>query len=415
MPIFDYVATDARGKQVKGAVEADSQALAINQVREMHYFPTRVTERRTKDRSAPSKGSALQIQIKIPGMAGRVGAKQLTPFTRQLSTLIDAGLPLIRSLGVLRKQMKPCTLKDILETVSEDVEGGSTFSEALSKHPRAFSKLFVNMVKAGEVGGVLDTVLQRLADFAEKTAALQRKIKGAMIYPIVVIFVIIGVLVVIFKFVIPTFVEMFKDIDQALPGPTQFLIGINNFLRTKQALLIPVVLVVLIGLFKLLQRTRKGGAAIDKMKLKVPIFGPLIQKLVVARFSRTLGTLISSGVPILQALSITKETAGNIVVSRAIGNVHDSIREGETIAGPLEDSGVFPPLVTSMIAVGEETGNLDQMLVKVADTYDDEVDTAVAGLASTMEPLLIIFMGLIVGFIVVAMFIPLIQMAMSLS
>ena len=414
MPVFDYVATDARGKQVKGAVEAESQALAINQVREMHYFPTRVTERRAKSKST-SKGGALNFQIKIPGLAGRVSAKHLTPFTRQLSTLIDAGLPLIRSLGVLRKQMKPCTLKDILETVSQDVEGGSTFSEALAKHPRAFSKLFVNMVKAGEVGGVLDTVLQRLAEFAEKSTALRRKIKGAMIYPIVVIFVIIGVLFVIFKFVIPTFVEMFKDIEQALPAPTQILININNFFRTKQALFIPVGLIILIISFRLIKRTRKGGAAIDKIKLKLPLFGTLIQKLVVARFSRTLGTLISSGVPILQALSITKETAGNVIVSRAISNVHDSIREGETIAGPLEDSGVFPPLVTSMIAVGEETGNLDQMLIKVADTYDDEVDTAVASLASTMEPLLIVIMGLIVGFIVIAMFIPLIQMATSLT
>lgn len=414
MPVFNYVATDARGKQVKGAVEAESQALAINQVREMHCFPTRVTERRAKAKSAPKEG-ALQFQIKIPGLAGRVSAKHLTPFTRQLSTLIDAGLPLIRSLGVLQKQMKPCALKDILETVSHDVEGGSTFSEALAKHPRAFSKLFVNMVKAGEVGGVLDTVLQRLAEFAEKSAALRRKIKGAMVYPIVVIFVIIGVLIVIFKFVIPTFVEMFKDIEQELPTPTQLLISIHDLLRTKQALFIPISLIVLIIFFKLIKRTRRGGAAIDKVKLKLPIFGSLIQKLVVARFSRTLGTLISSGVPILQALSITKETAGNVIVSRAIGNVHDSIREGETIAGPLEDSGVFPPLVTSMIAVGEETGNLDQMLIKVADTYDDEVDTAVAGLASIMEPLLIIVMGLIVAFVVISIFLPLIQMAMGLT
>ncbi len=416
MPIFDYVATDARGKQVKGAVEADSQASAINQVREMHYFPTRVTERRAKARSAAGGGSsALQFQIKIPGLAGRVSSKQLTPFTRQLSTLIDAGLPLIRSLGVLRKQMKPCALKDILGTVSQDVEGGSTFSEALAKHPRAFSKLFVNMVKAGEVGGVLDTVLQRLTEFAEKTATLQRKIKGAMIYPVVVIFVIFGVLAIIFKFVIPTFVKMFKDFKTELPLPTQVLMNINKFIHSKEALLIPVALVALIIIFKLIMKTRKGGAVIDRIKLKLPIFGPLVQKLVVARFSRTLGTLIASGVPILQALSITKETAGNIVVSRAIGNVHDSIREGETIAGPLEDSGVFPPLVTNMIAVGEETGNLDQMLVKIADTYDEEVDTAVAGLASTMEPLLIIFMGTIVAFIVISLFLPLITLAMSMS
>ena len=415
MPVFDYVATDAQGKQVKGVVETDSQALAISRVREMHYFPTRVTERRAKAKSAPGKGGALQFQIKIPGLAGRVSAKQLTSFTRQLSTLIDAGLPLIRSLSVLQKQMKPCALKDILETVSQDVEGGSTFSEALAKHPRAFSKLFVNMVKAGEVGGVLDVVLQRLAEFVEKSMALRRKIKGAMTYPLVVICVIIGVLAVIFRFVIPTFIEMFEDIGHELPAPTRLLIGIHSFLRTRQALLIPVGIIALIILFKLIRRTRKGGLVIDKIKLKLPLFGALVQKIVVARFSRTLGTLISSGVPILQALSITKETADNIVISRAVSNVHDSIREGETIAGPLEDSGVFPPLVTSMITVGEETGNLDQMLTKVADTYDDEVDIAVAGLASIMEPLLIVIMGLIVGFVVIALFIPLIRMAMEIA
>ncbi len=415
MPIFDYVAIDTRGKQVRGAIEADSQALAINQVQEIPYFPTRVTERQAKAKTTAGKGDALQFQIKIPGLTDRVGAKQLTSFTRQLSTLIDAGLPLVRSLSVLRNQMKPSALKDILETISRDVEGGSTFSEALAKHPRAFSKLFVNMVKAGEIGGVLDTVLQRLAEFAEKSAALMRKIKGAMVYPIVVILVIIGVLAVIFRLVIPTFIEMFEDVEAALPPPTLLLIAIHDFLHSRQALLIPVALVGLIGLYKLVRRTGKGGLALDKVKLKIPIFGSLTQKLAVTRFSRTLGTLITSGVPILQALSITKETAENLVISRAISSVHDSIREGETIAGPLDDSGAFPPLVTSMIAVGEETGNLDQMLIKVADTYDDEVDTAVAGLASTMEPLLIIIMGLIVAFVVISIFLPLIQMAAAIG
>lgn len=416
MPIFDYVATDARGKQVKGTVEAESQALAINQVREIPYFPIRVTERRARVRAiAGRKEGALQFQIKIPGLAGRVGAKQLTPFTRQLSTLIDAGLPLVRSLSVLRNQMKPSTLKDILETVSQDVEGGSTFSEALAKHPRAFSKLFVSMVKAGEIGGVLDTVLQRLAEFAEKSAVLRRKVKSAMVYPVVVVFVIIGVLAVIFRLVLPTFIEMFKEVEGGLPPPTLILIAIHDFIRTPQALLTFPALVGLIILYKLVRRTSKGGLVLDKSKLKLPIFGPLIQKIAVARFSRTLGTLITSGVPILQALSITKETAENIVISRAIGNVHDSIREGETIARPLEDSGAFPPLVTSMIAVGEETGNLDQMLIKVADTYDEEVDTTVAGLASIMEPLLIIIMGLIVGFVVIAIFLPLIRMAAAIA
>lgn len=416
MSVFNYVATDARGKEVRGVVEADTQALAINQVREMKFFPLRVTEQKVRAKARPGKkGGAMQMQIKIPFLTDRVSAKQLTPFTRQLSTLIDAGLPLVRSLGVLRNQMKPGALRDILGTVAQDVEGGSTFSEALAKHPKVFSKLFINMVRAGEVGGVLDTVLQRLAEFAEKNAALRRKIKGAMVYPVVVIFVIMAVLAVIFRFVIPTFTQMFSEMEKELPGATTLLIGISEFLKTKRALLIPVVIMAVAILFKAIKKTRKGGYAIDKVKTKLPVIGQLVQKMVVARFSRTLGTLIASGVPILQALAITKETAGNEVVARAVANVHDSIREGESIAGPLEQSGAFPPLVSNMIDVGEETGNLDQMLMKVADTYDDEVDVAVAGLTSILEPVLIIFMGLIVGFIVIALFIPLIGMAMHIA
>ncbi len=416
MPRFNYVATDGRGKEVQGMVEADTQALAINQVRGMKFFPLRVTKERVRAKARPGKkGGAMQMQIKIPFLTDRVSAKQLTPFTRQLSTLIDAGLPLVRSLGVLRNQMKPGALKDILGTVAQDVEGGSTFSEALAKHPKSFSKLFINMVRAGEVGGVLDTVLQRLAEFAEKSAALRRKIKGAMVYPAVVVFVIVGVLIVIFKFVMPTFVDMFKDMKQELPGTTLFLIKISNFVQTRKVLLIPAVIIAIAILFNIIKKTRKGGYAIDKIKLKLPVVGQLVQKMVVARFSRTLGTLITSGVPILQALAITKETAGNEVVARAVANVHDSIREGESIAGPLESSGAFPPLVSNMIDVGEETGNLDQMLMKVADTYDDEVDVAVAGLTSIMEPVLIIFMGGIVGFIVISLFLPLIEMAMQMT
>ncbi|MCK4261652.1 type II secretion system F family protein [bacterium] len=418
MPAFNYVATDARGKEVRGVVEAETQALAINQVREMKFFPLRVTERRVrraKARPGPKGGGGMQMQIKIPFLTGRVRSKQLTPFTRQLSTLIDAGLPLVRSLGVLRNQMKPCALKDILGTVAQDVEGGSTFSEALAKHPRVFSRLFINMVRAGEVGGVLDKVLQRLSEFAEKSAALIRKIKGAMVYPVVVIFVIVGVLAVIFKFVMPSFIGMFGEMEMELPKTTLILISISDFFRTKKALLIPIVIIGVMTLYQAIKKTARGGYAIDKINLKLPLVGPLVQKMVVARFSRTLGTLIASGVPILQALAITKETAGNEVVARAVGSVHDSIREGESIAGPLGSSKVFPPLVTNMIDVGEETGNLDQMLMKVADTYDDEVDVAVTGLTSIMEPVLIIFMGVIVGFIVISLFLPLIGMAMQMG
>jgi len=418
MATFSYRAMDAQGQEVNGSIEADSVALAISQVRDMGYFPTSVTERRARGVAAAAPGKkktagAMQINIKIPGLSGRVKAKELVQFTRQLATLIDAGLPLLRSLTVLSRQQKSGTMKDVLEQVRDAVEKGSSFSEALSKYPKAFSRLFVNMIRAGEAGGALETVLDRLADFAEKQRTLKRKITSAMIYPSLVVTFTIGILIFLLVMVVPTFEAMFADMgaEGELPTITVALVSVSNVVRYHfQYPLIGIA--VLIVVYKLIYRTTVGAYWIDKLKLNLPVFGQLVRKMVIARFARTLETLISSGVPILQALLITKDTSGNEVVARAVADVHDSIREGESIAGPLEASGVFPLLVTNMIEVGEETGALDTMLVKIADGYEEEVDAAVAGLTSVLEPIMIIFMGGIVGTIVIAIFLPLIKFGM---
>ena len=407
MPTFNYLAMDAQGKQVKGEVEAQTLTIAISQVRAHGYFPTQVTEKKI----TASKFN-INLNIKI---GGSVKPRQISLFTRQLATLIDAGLPLLRSITVLKKQLKPCKFQDILGAVASDIEGGSTFSEALGKHPRTFSKLYINMVKAGEIGGVLEKVLNRLATFSERDLALKKKIKAALIYPIAVVAVICLVLYVIFAFVIPKFTEMYKDMGSALPGMTLFLIKMSDMAKEKGWYVVPGTIVGIVLIFKLVNRTSNGRFFLDKIKLRLLIFGPLVQKAVVARVTRTLGTLISSGVPILQALNIVRDTSGNEVFSRAISTVHDSIREGESIAVPLQTSKIFPPMVINMIDVGEETGALDSMLMKIADTYEEEVDIAVSGLTSLLEPVLIVVMGVVVGFIVVSLFLPLVKLASTIG
>lgn len=424
MAAYTYKAMDRVGKEVTGNLEAETVALAVSQVRDLGYFPTRIVEKKVSKKekaagaaAAPkkaAKGGALQMQIKIPGLTDRVGGKQLTIFTRQLSTLIDAGLPLVRSLNVLSNQQKTGALRDVLISLGEEVEGGSSFSEALAKHPRIFSKLYVSMVKAGEVGGVLETVLARLAEFAEKQQSLQSKIKSAMIYPIFVVVASTAIITGLVTFIIPTFAEMFSDLGANLPGLTLALIALSDFLKQKWYLVIAGMIFSVI-FFKLLNKPKKSRYLIHKIKLHVPIFGSLILKVITARFSRTLGTLITSGVPILQALLITRDTAGNDVIARAVSSAHDSIREGENIAPALEMSHVFPTMITSMIDVGEETGSLDKMLNKIADTYDEEVDVAVAGMMSVLEPVLIIFMGGAVAVITIALFLPLIELGMLMG
>jgi type IV pilus assembly protein PilC len=401
MPIFSYQATDKKGQEVTGMVEADSLALAINQVRSLGYFPTKVKEDAGKlARRQRSKGKGMSITI-----GGIIRQKEITLVTRQLATLIDAGLPLLRSLSILYDQQKPGKLKNVLDELVNDVQSGTTFSEALAKHPKAFDKLYVNMVRAGEVGGMLEVVLNRLADFAERREALARKVKSAMVYPVMVILVASGIVTFLLIKVVPTFAEIFSDLGGALPAPTQFLVNASEALQKSYLTILGYIIGGIIGL-KLIFKVELVRAIKDRVVLKLPLFGALTRKIGVARFARTLGTLITSGVPILQSLSIVKETIANRVIANAVGEVHDSIREGETIAGPLEESGAFPPMAVNMIDVGEETGNLDSMLLKVADIYDAEVEAAIEGMLQMLEPALMVGLGGVVGFIVIAMYLP---------
>ncbi len=420
MPKFSYVAMDSRGKETKGTLEVSNQSEAIGRLKEMGYFPTKVVEvEKTKDRAdlrkgAPrtkKKGGALEIQIKIPGLSGKVPAKSLTAFTRQLATLVDAGLPLLRGLRVLEKQEKNVTLRDIVNELSFSIEGGSTFSEGLAQHPKVFNRLYVNMVKAGELGGVLEVVLTRLADFMEKAQKIRGKVIAAMFYPAAVMIVAVCILAVLMVWVVPKFKAIFADMlnGEELPSFTRVVLGISDAIANHFFISLGVGVVV-VACFLGFIKTRVGRRSFDKFKLNMPILGPVISKVAISRFTRTLGTLVSSGVPILQALTIVKETSGNVIVGAAVGAVHESVKEGETITAPLEASNVFPPMVISMIDVGEQTGALPEMLMKIADNYDEEVDNAVAAMTSLLEPIMIVFLAVIVGSIVIALFLPLITL-----
>ncbi len=426
MARYKYMAMTDKGVEVNGVVAAENQVAAIQQIRDMGYFPTQVVQeaeraaaRASLARAERGKGLNLEIRFLTPRS---VGGKTLAIFTRQLAVLIDAGLPLLRSLHVLEEQQKVGPLKDALVGMASAVESGSTFSEALANYPKLFNKLFVNMVKAGEAGGVLEVVLNRLAEFVEKSQRLKQKVRGAMIYPAVVISVAIGVLLFLMTYVIPRFRAIFENLGQKLPAATSVLIDISTWISSNVYYthfpfigIIPVIPFGIYILFRLIKATEKGKMGLDTMKLNLPVFGVLVRKSAVSRFSRTLGTLITSGVPILQALNIVRETSGNEVISKAVGNVHDSIREGESIAGPLRDTKVFLPMVISMIEVGEETGQLPEMLMKIADVYDNDVDTAIASITSIIEPILIVTLAVIVGFIVIALFLPLISLIQTMS
>jgi type IV pilus assembly protein PilC len=420
MPKFNYVAMDSRGKETKGVLEVANQNEAIGRLREMGVFPTKVveaTEKKEKEGKAKAgakaggKKKGMQINIKIPGLSGRVKTKILTTFTRQLATLVDAGLPLLRGLRVLEKQERQPTLKQIIGELGVSIEGGSTFSEALAQHPKVFNRLFVNMVKAGELGGVLEVVLARLAEFMEKAQKIKGKVIAAMFYPCAVITVAIVILAVLMIFVVPKFKEIFKDMlpGQDLPTFTRFVLGISDAIASNFIVTAICVIVAVAALIAFV-RTRFGRRLFDKFKLNMPVLGSVISKVAISRFTRTLGTLVSSGVPILQALTIVKETSGNVIVGAAVGAVHESVKEGETITAPLEASGVFPPMVVSMVDVGEQTGALPEMLMKIADNYDEEVDNAVAAMTSLLEPIMIVFLAVIVGSIVIALFLPLITL-----
>ncbi len=414
MAVYNYTAMDDKGKEKKGTVDADTVPMAIAQVREMGFFPTKVAAQKTaggKKGGAGQKSSGMGKELTIPFL-DRISAKQLTLFTRQLSTLIDAGLAIVKSLRTLESQEKPGKMKRTVGDVASAVEGGASFSEALAKYPKTFTKLYVSMVRAGEAGGVLEVTLRRLAEFAEKQMSLQKKIKSAMIYPIFVVVAAGGIVTFLVTFILPTFAEMFADMGATLPGLTQALISLSNFMINRWYVLVGG-LFFMAFMYKFLCNHRKTKYYMDFGKLKIPVFGTLVQRIVIARFSRTLGTLIASGVPILQALTITRDTVGSDVFAKAVMRLHDSIREGESWAPALQSCrGVFPGMVISMIDVGEETGSVDTMLNKIADTYDEEVDMAVEGMVSVIEPLMIMFMGGAVGIIVIALFLPLIEMGL---
>jgi len=422
MARFRYVAMDSKGAETEGVLEAESQSQALSLIRGKGFYPTRVvalTEGRRAPAAAGAKasGKGLSMELKMPSfLVGRVKAKQLMVVTRQLATLVDAGVPLLRGLRILLKQEKNAQLRDAFTGLGDAVESGSTFSEALAQYPKIFDRLFVNMVKAGEAGGVLELVLNRLAEFMEKAEKIKNKIKSAMTYPIVVMVAAVSILVFMLTNVIPKFKEIFEDLleGRALPPLTQFVINVSEFVG-KRGLFILGGIVVVVVLARIWRQTAMGRYMLDKLKLKSPVIGPLFSKTAIARLARTLGTLMSSGVPVLQALNIVRDTAGNEVIANAIQRVHDAVKEGETMAAPLEASGVFPGMVVSMVDVGEETGALPDMLLKIADNYDDEVDAAVEGLTSIIEPILIIFLAIVIGTIVIAMFVPLISIISQMS
>lgn len=402
MPKYAYRALNKEGQEVFGIVTAESQALAINDVRTLGLYPTHVREARKSDERKARKEKRGLSELYFGGVKN----KQLVIMTRQLSTLIDAGLPLLRSLNVLIAQLKPSKLRDILREIASDIQSGTTFSEALAKHPKQFDRLFVNMVRAGEVGGMLEVVLNRLSVFMERREALRRKVKGAMIYPIAVVIIACCIVAFLLTKVVPVFAEIFQEFGGELPWPTRFLISCGDFMVYKGIWVIPAVIGWTIIFFKLIFKVHAVRRFRDRVVLKIPLVGDLVTKVAVARFARTLGTLITSGVPILQALKITKETISNEIIQDAVDKVHDSIKEGDTIAAPLDETKVFPAMVVNMIDVGEETGSLDAMLMKVADIYDAEVEVAVEAMLRLMEPAIIVLLGGVIGFIVVSLYLP---------
>ncbi len=424
MPTFQYEALNASGKPQKGSIEATTSEEAIQRIKLQGFYPTAVREQKVKKSATAAPETVKKKKKSGGGMSfGGVSGKQLTLFTRQLSTLQDAGLPLLRSLQILENQQKPGKLKSVLGSVCDDVEGGMSLSEAMAKHPRVFSRLYSKMVAAGEIGGVLEIILQRLSEFMEKAQRLKRKVVGAMVYPATVILVAMLIVTGIMYFIIPQFQDIFLDFGIELPALTLFLINTSAWVAGNASpdqtipgavwvLIAPFAIVILM---KLLKKTRPGRAALDTLLLLTPILGGIIRKTVIARFTRTLGTLISAGVPILEAITITRDTCGNWVYERALNKVHDSIREGESFANPLRETKVCDPLVVNMIDVGEETGDMDSMLTKIADNYDEEVDVAVSSLVSLLEPVMVIVLGGIIGTIVVAMFLPMVKMIESLQ
>ena len=390
MPVFEYKGKSLSGKQIQGELKAKNRAELERLLRGNKILVTSLTKKPT------------QIRIRIGSGIKKI---DISRFTRQFATMISAGLPMVQCLEILGAQMESAEFRRIIVSVKEAVQSGSTLSEALGRHKKAFDDLYVNMVEAGEVGGALDTILIRLAQYREKSDKLIRKVKGALVYPIVVMIVATGVTFAMLRFIVPVFAKMFSGMGAELPAPTAAVLNISNFLRDNTLLILFIVVVAIIG-FRIFLRNPNGRLAFDNFKLNMPLLGSLIRKSAISRFTRTLSTLLSSGVAILDALNITAKTSGNMVLQNAIKKSMISIAEGETITKPLKDVGVFPPMVTQMISVGEKTGGLDDMLSKIADFYDDEVDAAVAALTSIIEPIIIVVMGAVIGGILIAMYLP---------
>ncbi len=442
MPTFQFEAMDSTGSEIKDVIDAATEEDAQATIRQMGYFVTKISVKKARKKADGGSASGKKRGF----VFGGVPSKDLTAFTRQLSILQDAGLPILRSLRILSEQSKPGRLKYSLEDTCEAIEGGDTLSEAMGKCPKAFDRLYVNMIKAGEAGGALEVILQRLAEFKERAESLKRKVKGAMIYPVVVVSVAVGILTFIMIKIVPSFVLIFDDFDLDLPAMTVYLIAFSNWC-VNYWYLIPGVPITIWLTIKLIRKFKAGRMGWDQFAIKVPIFGSLVEKNIMARTSRTLGTLISSGVPILEALNITRETSGNAVFERLYARISERIREGDAIAQPMKEYSKLSPhpmaafffmaflggpiglliymmkyrqrvvddIVVNMVDVGEETGELDTMLYKVADTYDEEVAVLTDGLTKLMEPLLILFLGGAVGFIVIALFIPLVELINGLS
>ena len=398
MPTFVWKGKTLAGEAQSGELTLGSQEEVLSQLRKKRIIATFVRE----------KPKGMSFNLRLVGSSG-VKTKELAIFTRQFATMINAGLPLVQCLDILGQQAQNANFKNVIVAVMHDVEAGATLAEALRKHPKVFDKLFTNMVEAGEAGGVLDDILLRLATYIEKAEALKRKVKSAMTYPLVVATVAIGATVFMLLFIIPTFAKIFTDFGGDLPMPTKVVLALSNFLRNAWYILLAGIAAAVFA-YRRYVAVESGRRNIDRLKLRIPVLGDVLRKGAIARFTRTLGTLISSGVPILDGLEITAQTSGNKVIEEAILETRGSIREGETIAAPLKQSKVFPPMVVQMISVGEETGALDEMLNKIAAFYDDEVNTAVDTLTSVIEPIMIVVMGLVVGGMVVAMYMPMFKL-----
>jgi len=399
--LFTWSGKTREGKAAKGEMNATSKDEVISLLRKQGIIASTVK----------AKGGGLDMKISIPGMGQSVTEKDIIVFTRQFATMIDAGLPLVQCLEILEQQTENKAFAKTIGAVRSDVEAGATYADSLGKHPKVFDELYVNLVAAGEVAGILDTILGRLTTYIEKNMKLKKQIKSAMVYPSVVMFVAVAVITVLMIFVIPMFVQMFADLGGELPGPTLLVVNISNFMTSWKMLVVVGILVAIFFLLKFVYSTKKGRFFIDSLLLKMPIVGNLMRKIAVSKFTRTLGTLMGAGVPILDGLEIVAKTAGNKVVEKAVYDTRGAISEGKTLADPLLKSGVFPPMVTQMISIGETTGALDAMLAKIADFYDDEVDAAVDALTAALEPALMVFLGTAVGFIIVAMYLPIFKMA----